>query len=413
MRWVVALGAVTAFGLWVAARPSADALAPDAQLKVGVSLAVSGPDLRWGVPMLYGVELAVEDVNRAGGAGGHVLEPIVVDVGALGEDTLTHQQAVAAAYQRLVDDPAVVAAIGPQTSGEARAVAALLSRANLASITPSATTFDVTDPTLAHRFRPGGQAVLFRTVGTDLVQGEAMAQFAHQRLGVRRIALIDDSSEFAARVLDAFERHAGAAGITVVKRWHLISSDADYRPELREMAGLRPDAVFLGARLEVGIRLARQIAEIRTSALILGTETFYNRAFPAQAGSAVAEGWRVTNVGPDPEQTPTSRAWAERYRQRFGAEPTPYSMTAYAAAVVVADAVSRVVKHGVHVTRATVRDAIASTRLADTPVGLVSFDPDGDLEHPAVSIYQIKDGRFHHVETIFPTGIKIAVETPS
>ena len=65
----------------------------------------------------------------------------------------------------------MVAVVGPQTSGEGRAVAALLSRADLATLTPSATTFDITDPELRDHFRPGGRAVYFRTVGTDLAQG--------------------------------------------------------------------------------------------------------------------------------------------------------------------------------------------------------------------------------------------------
>ena len=79
-------------------------------------------------------------------------------------------------------------------SREGRAVAALLSRATLATITPSATTFDITAPELQAHFRPGGPAVYFRTVGTDLVQAEAMARFAHGRLGVGRPVLIGDGT---------------------------------------------------------------------------------------------------------------------------------------------------------------------------------------------------------------------------
>jgi ABC-type branched-subunit amino acid transport system substrate-binding protein len=82
-----------------------------------------------------------------------------------------------------VADPAVVAVIGPQSSLEGRAVAPLINRADLATVTPSATTFDITDPTLTASFRPSGRATHFRTVGTDLTQGAAMARFAHATLG--------------------------------------------------------------------------------------------------------------------------------------------------------------------------------------------------------------------------------------
>jgi branched-chain amino acid transport system substrate-binding protein len=109
---------------------------------------------------------------------------------------LSRQRAVVARYERLIADPAVVAAVGPETSAEARVVAPLASRADLATITPSATTFDVTAPAFKDRFRPGGRPGLFRTVGTDLAQGEAMARFAHDRLGIRRVVLVDDGSYY-------------------------------------------------------------------------------------------------------------------------------------------------------------------------------------------------------------------------
>ena len=147
--------------------------------------------------MLQGVQLAIEDVNRRGGAGGHPLELVVRDSATPGLDTIGRQYAVARQYAELVADPAVVAVIGPQSSLEGRAVAALVNRADLATVTPSATTLDITDPTLTATFRPSRRATYFRTVGTDLTQGAAMARFAHAMLGVRRIVLIDDGLDFA------------------------------------------------------------------------------------------------------------------------------------------------------------------------------------------------------------------------
>jgi ABC-type branched-subunit amino acid transport system substrate-binding protein len=79
--------------------------------------------------MLQGVQLAVEDVNRRGGAGGHPLEMVVRDSATPGLDTIGRQYTVARQYAELVADPAVVAVIGRQSSLEGRAVAALVNRA--------------------------------------------------------------------------------------------------------------------------------------------------------------------------------------------------------------------------------------------------------------------------------------------
>ncbi len=189
--------------------------APRPAFRLGVSVATTGSDARWGGPILQGVQLAVEDVNRRGGAGGHPLETLLLDSSAPGADTLSRQRATVASYERFVADPAVIAAIGPQTSEESRAVAPFLSRADLATITPSATTFDITDPALRATFRPGARTVYFRTVGTDMAQGDAMARFARAHIGVRRVVVIDDGLAFGERTIETFVRRAAQ----VVRRW--------------------------------------------------------------------------------------------------------------------------------------------------------------------------------------------------
>jgi branched-chain amino acid transport system substrate-binding protein len=267
-------------------------------------------------------------------------------------------------------------------------------------------TFDITDPGLRDRFRPEGRAVFFRTVGTDLTQAGAMAQFAHARLGVRRIVLIEDGSGFGERVVDAFAGRAAERGITVLDRWKLGWLRQDYREGLRRLAALRPDALYLGVRYDVGVKLARQIPDVLPSVHVLGPHTLFNRAFTLQARSTGAEGWYVSNVAPDLAGTPSAAAWAAQFRRRFGADPSSYSLTAYTAVTVIADAIGRLVKQGQAVTRARVRDAIEATRLPNTPAGPVAFDLDGDLERPAVSIYQVRSGAFHYVETFLPAGPK-------
>jgi branched-chain amino acid transport system substrate-binding protein len=394
---VVALG-------WLASTGAAPV--PRPVYRIGVSLPVTGPDVRWGVPMLRAIELAVEDVNYREEAGRPRLETLVLDSSALGPDTRSRQRAAVAAYERFVADPAVIAAIGPQTSAEGRAVAVLLSRANLATITPSATTFDITDPSLRATFRPGGRAVYFRTVGTDLTQADAMARFAHASLGVRRVVLIDDGFESQVRLVDAFARRAGALGLSVLARRQIDWIQQDYREELRALAALGPDALYVGVRIGVGAKLARQIPGVMPSVRLLGTESLYNAAFPIQARPTGAEGWYVSNVAPDLTTSPAALAWAERFRRRFGSEPSGYSLTAYTAVMVIADAVGRVLKRGQPVTRGSVRDAIAATRLPETLSGPVAFDRDGDLERPAVSIYQVRRGAFRPVETVLAAAVK-------
>ena len=77
----------------------------------------------------------------------------------------------------MVSDKDVVAAIGPQMSGSGKAMAPILSQGDLATITPSSTNPDITDPKFAAQYRPAGKAIYFRTVTTDAFQGPNMANF--------------------------------------------------------------------------------------------------------------------------------------------------------------------------------------------------------------------------------------------
>jgi ABC-type branched-subunit amino acid transport system substrate-binding protein len=112
----------------------------------------------------------------------------------------------------------------------------------------------------------------------------------------------------------------------------------------------------------------------------------------------------VANVGPDPAAGPAAQAWAERFQRRFGEAPSSYSLTAYTAVAVVAKAVAHVAASGRPITRSRLRDAIQAVRLPDTPQGMVSFDANGDLERPVVSIYQVRSGAFQYVGAVAAAG---------
>jgi ABC-type branched-subunit amino acid transport system substrate-binding protein len=72
--------------------------------------------------------------------------------------------------------------------------------------------------------------------------------------------------------------------------------------------------------------------------------------------------------------------------------------------MVIRDAVGRLAARGRSITRPGVREAIQSARLADTPQGTVSYDANGDLERPVVSIYQVRDEAFRYLEAVTLAG---------
>jgi len=128
-------------------------------VKVGISLPLTGADAETATAIEHGFQIAIDDANASGGAAGYKVEAVVYDSGTSTAGQYDPAQA-ATNVKKLISDPLVVANLGPQMSGEGKAMAPILSEADLATITPSSTNTDITNPAMAAQFRPKGKADL-------------------------------------------------------------------------------------------------------------------------------------------------------------------------------------------------------------------------------------------------------------
>ena len=150
-------------------------------LTIGITLPLTGADAEDAELIKDGALLALEEANAKGGVAGYKLDWIILDSGTATAGQYDPAQA-ATNTKKLVANVGVVANIGPQMSGEGKAMSAILSAADMATITPSSTNPDITDPKFASQFRPSGKAVYFRTVTTDAFQGPNMANYYAEKL---------------------------------------------------------------------------------------------------------------------------------------------------------------------------------------------------------------------------------------
>jgi len=108
------------------------------------------------------------------------------------------------------------------------------------------------------------------------------------------------------------------------------------------------------------------------------------------AGFPAVEGWYATVASPHVTDDPKTANFSDRYYGRFQSRPDDYTVTCYVAAQIVIQAVKTIAESGKPVTRDAVRDAIQSTKLADSLIGPVSFDANGDITNKVISVFQIK-----------------------
>jgi len=374
------------------------ARAGDKYVTVGINLSLTGAAAEDATNMLRGAQLAIEEANARGGVGGYEIRQLVLDDGTATAGQYDPAQA-AINTRKMVVDSTVVAAIGPMASGSGKAMAPLLSQGNLATVTPSSTNPDLTDPKFAEMYRPAGKAIYFRTCTTDAFQGPNMANFMADQLKVKSVFVLDDSGAYGVGLADAFQAQAAKRGIQVMGRDRVDPLISDYRPLLTKIKSLGPQALYCGSSALAGVKLVKQSYEIMPDMIKAGGDGLHQASILAGAGFPAAQGWYSTIAAPHMLDDAKLSAWLANYQKRWNAPPADYSITAYDAALVVLAAIETVAKSGAPVTRAAVRDAIQAGKV-DTLQGSVAFDANGDLNARVVSVFQVQQDTAHPVNDV-------------
>ena len=354
-----------------------------------MDLSLTGADADSAKLVEYGALMAIDEANAAGGVAGYKINAMPLDDGTATAGQYDPAQAATNA-RKMASDKSVVAALGPQMSGAGKAMAPILSMADLAIITPSSTNPDITDPKFAAQYRPAGKAIYFRTVTTDAFQGPNMANYYAEVLKVKSVYVLDDSGAYGVGLADAFQGQAEKKGIKIAGRDRLDPKAADYAAVLTKIKSLNPDSIYYGGVMQAAVKLAKQAFDILPASMLRGGgDGLDDPQMLTAVGYPAAEGWYFTNASPHMTEDPKAADWVKRYTDRYHVQPNDYAITNYVGAQVIMAAIKSVATSGKPMTRDNVRDAIQATKI-DSLIGPVSFDANGDLITKVVSIFQIK-----------------------
>jgi branched-chain amino acid transport system substrate-binding protein len=371
-----------------AALGGASAQAADKAVKVGLNLSLTGADAESAARIKNGAVMALEEINARHDIPGYRLEPLILDDGTATAGQYDPAQAATNA-RKMVSDKDVVAAIGPMMSGAGKAMAPILSQGNLATITPSSTNPDITNPKFAEQYKPAGKAIYFRTVTTDAFQGPNLANYFADKVHVKSVYVLDDSGAYGVSIADSFQRRAEEKGIKVLGRDRLDPKAADYTTILAKIKSLNPDALYYGGVSQAGVKLTKQSYDFLPKAIKGGGDGMYSAEMLSAAGFPSADGWYATIASPHTTEDKAADAWVKQYEAKYSMAPSDYAITAYDAAMVIADAVKRLIADKKDVTRDNVRDYIQTAKVK-TVQGPIAFDANGDLQDRTISVFQIR-----------------------
>ncbi len=387
-------------------------IGPDEPLQIRTLLFVDdvlGQDVR------YGVELAVRDFGRV-----HLHE---VEIGAPLDGGCSAEGGRSGAEQAVADSR-VLGIIGTSCSGAAVGASPVVSAAGLVMISPSNTSPALTSD-LAGNAASDHHAGYFRVSNNDVHQARAVADFAYNELGLRRVAVLHDGDAYTSALAGAFSANFGGLGGEVPTTATIAKGDADMTAALAQFAAAGPDGVFFPLFTAEASNFARQAREfdgLEGATLISGAAGF-DSVFLAEPHS---EG--VYFAGPDTEHgdnfnIATGKSANDiiaEYEAAFGRPPgTAYWAHAYDATTLLLAAIQRAGRRDdgnvftrafgideegtVHVNRADLRLAVRDvSQDFHGIIGNLACDEFGDCGHGAQNI-------FHHTDSSVTDPAKVPV----
>ena len=333
-------------------------------IQIGVAANFTDP---LSLPIRYGSQLAVEEINAAGGVNGRQLQLVER------EDYANDDSAVVVATD-FYNSP-VVAVIGHGFSGPTLAAAPVYNGGTnpLLEIAPAASAPAVSD----------AGPYTFRVCPSDLAHGAALAHWAHDRLGLSRAAVFYTNSEYGRGIRKAFESEFGSVQGTVLGAYPYLGDTPEVAPYV--------DLLTRDKRAQFMV-IAGYDPDART---ILTEARKKNLAIPAMGGDGleqiylagpVANGTYVTSSYFPQTDTPANKRFVEAYRKRFpeAGEPNGSGAAAYDAVYMLRETMARV-----GADRKKLRDAFAgigtTSPAYEGAMGTIAFDSAGDV--PSLKIY--------------------------
>jgi len=311
----------------------------------------------------------------------------------------------------------VLGVIGTFNSGAAEIEIPILNRAPggpVAMISPANTYVGLTHagpgtaPGEPGKYYPTGKRNYIRIVAADDFQGAADALLA-KSLGVKKVFILNDKEAYGLGVATDFKRSAQRLGIKVVGFTAWDGKASSYEALAVKIKTAGAQGVFLGGLIcENGGKLIKDLVANAPGVKILAPDGFTPISADVQQSGGKAEGMTVSVAGLPVEKLPAAgKAFGKAFCASKGAgcaggQPDPYSVYAAAAAQVFLAAIGA--SDG---SRSSVNDQVFKVT-ANTVLGAIKFNQNGDVTSNPVTIYKIKGGKSTTLKVIVPKGSLVA-----
>lgn len=330
---------------------------------------LTGSNASYGISVQQGGQLAVDEINAAGGING-------MQIRYLFEDDESDAEKAISAYNKLMDDGMQVL-MGTVTSDPCIAVTDESSRDGILQITPSGSAEACTQ-----------YDNCFRICFTDPLQGRSMANYMYEE-GLRKVAIIYDvASDYSSGIYEAFVDEFEALGGEIVAAESFTSGDVDFKTQLTKIKATDAEALFLPIYYTEVAYIVNQAVNVGLDLPYYGCDGWDGVINQLEGDTTNIEGAIYLTPFVANSEDEIVQNFVANYREAFGAEPDQFAADAYDAIYTIKAAIEQAGSMD--------NDAIIAAMTEITVSGVtgeMTFSEDGE-PNKAARVAVIQDGQY-------------------
>ena len=344
---------------------------------IGVSASITGSAPTNGMRTQQGAQMAVDEINEAGGVLGKQLELFVADDGGV-QDTGINAT-------NLIASQGVVAQVGPTLSGLALAVEGIISEAEYPVLVGA------TSPKLVNTI---DNPWLFRIRASDTIQAQLAAVYATENLGCSKIGLFTNSNDYGSGARVVVEEYLTEKGIEYVSESH-NTGDTDMTSQVLKLKEAGVDCVIVWTDDAETALAARQFYDLGLDVPIIGSTSIST----PQVNELCQPEWLDNSYSCTDFTTSNDseivQNFVKSFNTKYGEDPELYAVTYYSAIYLLKDAIERAGS----LDSAAIRDALAATDGLQVPIGTYKANEMREMVHGG-TICKMVDGKAEFLEYV-------------
>ena len=337
------------------------------EIKIGGIFPLSGAVAVYGVECKNGIDLAIEEINAAGGINGK-------NVVLISEDDEGNPDKTVNAYQKLTSKYGAKIIIGSLTSGCTQAITNRAQAQKVVQIAPAATAPAITD----------AGDYIFRACFIDPFQGRVGGKFSAETLNAKTAAILyDTGNDYSVGLTENFEAAFTQAGGKIVAKEAYTTNDKDFNAQLTKIKSANPDVVYLPDYYNVVALIAKQLRAQGIEAPIVGADGW--DGILGNSSAEVLNGFYSNHYATD-STDPAVQAFVKKFNDKYSKDPNSFAALGYDSVYILKAAI---IKAGSDDATA-VKEALKATN-GDYVTGHLTFDEKRNPIKSAVMLEIVKD----------------------